>query len=80
MWLTVQMGIQVPEGEKAWIRVIPETKRWKNGECILYDTTLEHETMNEHESHKRVVLHIDFFNMLRMTPVQTEAMRYIYSL
>jgi aspartyl/asparaginyl beta-hydroxylase (cupin superfamily) len=80
MWLTLQMGIQVPEGEKAWIQVGPETKRWKNGECIMYDTTFEHKTMNEHESQERVVLHIDFFNMLGMTPVEIEAMRYIYSL
>ncbi|KAL3903312.1 MAG: hypothetical protein SGILL_010491 [Bacillariaceae sp.] len=80
MWLTLQMGIQVPEGEKAWIRVGPETRRWKTGESILYDTTFEHETMNEHEEQERVVLHIDFFNTLRMTPVEIEAMRYIYSL
>ncbi|KAG7374382.1 aspartyl/asparaginyl beta-hydroxylase-domain containing protein [Nitzschia inconspicua] len=80
MWLTLQMGIQVPEGERAWIRVGPETRRWKEGECILYDTTYEHETLNEHEEQERVVLHIDFFNNLRMTPVEIEAMRYIYSL
>jgi aspartyl/asparaginyl beta-hydroxylase (cupin superfamily) len=80
MWLTLQMGIQVPEGEKAWIRVGPETKRWKNGECILYDTTYEHETMNEHKDQERIVLHIDFFNTLRMTTVEIEVMRYIYSL
>jgi aspartyl/asparaginyl beta-hydroxylase (cupin superfamily) len=80
MWLTLQMGVQIPEGEKAWIRVGPETKRWKDGECILYDTTYEHETMNEHEEQERVVLHIDFFNTLRMTPVEIDVMRYIYSL
>mmetsp|Transcript_2114 Transcript_2114/g.3432 ORF Transcript_2114/g.3432 Transcript_2114/m.3432 type:complete len:99 (+) Transcript_2114:142-438(+) len=80
MWLTVQMGIKIPEGEKAWIRVGPETKRWREGECIMYDTTFEHETMNEHESQERVVLHIDFFNTLRMTPIEIEVMRYIYSL
>jgi ornithine lipid ester-linked acyl 2-hydroxylase len=80
MWLTLQMGIQVPEGEQAWIRVGPETRRWKEGECIVYDTTYEHETMNEHQEQERVVLHIDFFNTLRMTPVEIEAMRYIYSM
>lgn len=80
MWLTLQMGIHVPDEQKAWIRVGPETKRWKAGECILYDTTYEHETMNESETQERVVLHIDFFNTLKMTPVEIEVMRYIYSL
>jgi len=80
MWLTLQMGINVPDEEKARIRVGPETKRWKEGECILYDTTYEHETFNESETQERVVLHIDFFNTLKMTPVEIEVMRYIYSL
>lgn len=80
MWLTCQMGIHVPEGEKAWIRVGPETRRWKEGECLLYDTTYEHETFNEHPSQERVVLHVDFFNTLKLTPVEVQVMQYIYSL
>ena len=80
MWLTLQMGIHVPDEEKAWIRVGPETRRWKKGECILYDTTYEHETKNESETEERVVLHIDFFNVLKMTPIEIEVMRYIYNL
>eukprot|EP00535_Pseudo-nitzschia_heimii_P001658 CAMPEP_0197188018 /NCGR_PEP_ID=MMETSP1423-20130617/17046_1 /TAXON_ID=476441 /ORGANISM="Pseudo-nitzschia heimii, Strain UNC1101" /LENGTH=395 /DNA_ID=CAMNT_0042639753 /DNA_START=110 /DNA_END=1297 /DNA_ORIENTATION=+ len=80
MWLTLQMGIYVPDDEKAWIRVGPETRRWTEGECILYDTTYEHETSNESETQERVVLHIDFFNTLKMTPVEIEVMRYIYGL
>jgi len=80
MWLTCQMGIQVPEGEKAYIRVGPETRHWKKGECLLYDTTYEHETMNAHPTQERVVLHVDFFNTLAMTPVEIEIMQYIYSL
>ena len=80
MWLTCQMGIQVPDDEKAYIRVGPETRRWTRGECLLYDTTYEHETMNESEDQERVVLHIDFFNTLAMTPEEIQIMRYIYSL
>jgi aspartyl/asparaginyl beta-hydroxylase (cupin superfamily) len=80
MWLTCQMGVEVPEGEKAWIRVGSETKHWQQGECLLYDTTYEHETMNEHETTERVVLHVDFFNTLKMTPIEIEVMQYIYSL
>ena len=74
------MGIHVPEDEKAWIRVGPETRRWKEGECLLYDTTYEHETMNEHPEQERVVLHVDFFNTLALTPTEIEVMQYIYSL
>jgi aspartyl/asparaginyl beta-hydroxylase (cupin superfamily) len=66
--------------EKAWIRVGPETRVWKQGECLLYDTTYEHETMNEHPTQERVVLHVDFFNTLALTPVEIEVMQYIYSL
>jgi aspartyl/asparaginyl beta-hydroxylase (cupin superfamily) len=78
MWLTVQMGIKVPTG--AWIRVGPEKRFWENGECLLYDTTYEHETMNEHPTEERVVLHTDLFNTLKMSPFEIEAMQYIYSL
>ena len=67
-------------GEKAWIRVGPETRHWKEKECLLYDTTYEHETMNESETEERVVLHVDFFNTVSMTPVEIEVMQYIYSL
>ena len=41
--LTCQMGIKVPKGQKAWIRVGDETRRWSQGKCLLYDTTFEHE-------------------------------------
>jgi len=80
MWLTCQMGIHVPEGEKAHIRVGPETRHWKQGECLLYDTTYEHETFNAHPEQERVVLHVDFFNTLALTPLEIEIMQYIYQL
>ena len=80
MWLTTQMGIKVPKNNAAYIRVGPETQRWARGECLLYDTTYEHETFNESEDEERVVLHIDFFNTLRMTPLEIAVMQYIYTL
>jgi hypothetical protein len=36
--------------------------------------------MNEHPEQERVVLHVDFFNTLTMTPIEIEIMQYIYSL
>ncbi|CAB9514385.1 Aspartate beta-hydroxylase domain-containing protein 2 [Seminavis robusta] len=80
MWLTCQMGIQVPDDQAAYIRVGPETRRWATGECLLYDTTYEHETFNEHAQQERVVLHVDFFNTIAMTPEEIQVMQYIYSL
>jgi aspartyl/asparaginyl beta-hydroxylase (cupin superfamily) len=74
------MGIEIPEGDAAFIRVGAITNRWKAGECLVYDTTYEHETFNEHPTQERVVLHVDFFNTLAMTPVEIEVMQYIYSL
>lgn len=36
--------------------------------------------MNEHPSQERVVLHVDFFNTLALTPIEIEVMQYIYAL
>lgn len=90
MWLTCQMGICVPDAvvvvdggdapPAASIRVGPETRHWEAGKCLLYDTTYQHETMNRHPTQERVVLHVDFFNTLAMTPIEIEIMQYIYSL
>jgi len=80
MWLTTQMGIVVPPDQTAHIRVAAETRHWEEGRCLLYDTTYEHETMNAHPTQERVVLHVDFFNTLAMTPTEIEIMQYIYSL
>ena len=74
------MGIKVPKNNAAYIRVGPETQRWARGECLLYDTTYEHETFNESEDEERVVLHIDFFNTLRMTALEIAIMQYIYNI
>ena len=89
MWLTCQMGIKVPPaitneaGEdipSAHIRVGPETRHWKEGQCLLYDTTYEHETFNAHPTEERVVLHVDFFNTLKMTPLEIKVLQYIYDM
>ena len=80
MWLTCQMGIKIPEGKKAYIRVGPETRYWSNGKCLLYDTTYEHETVNGSTEEERVVLHVDFFNTLAMKPSEIQVMQYIYEM
>jgi aspartyl/asparaginyl beta-hydroxylase (cupin superfamily) len=83
------MGIKVPptiineageEVRSAHIRVGPETRFWEEGQCLLYDTTYEHETFNAHPTEERVVLHIDFFNTLKMTPLEIKVLQYIYDM
>jgi aspartyl/asparaginyl beta-hydroxylase (cupin superfamily) len=80
MWLTCQLGVHIPEDESAYIRVGSDTRYWQAGKCLVYDTTYEHETMNNHSTQERVVLHVDFFNTLAMTPTEIQIMQYIYSL
>jgi len=64
----------------AHIRVGPTTKYWEAGQCLLYDTTYEHETYNAHPTDERVVLHVDLFNTLKMTPVEIDVLQYIYDM
>jgi aspartyl/asparaginyl beta-hydroxylase (cupin superfamily) len=64
----------------AHIRVGPITKYWEAGQCILYDTTYEHETYNAHPTEERVVLHVDLFNTLKMTSLEIEVLQYIYDM
>jgi aspartyl/asparaginyl beta-hydroxylase (cupin superfamily) len=85
------MGIKVPPriakagGDdslvpSAHIRVGPETRHWEEGKCLLYDTTYEHETYNAHPTEERVVLHVDFFNTLKMTKLEIDVLQYIYDM
>mmetsp|Transcript_27390 Transcript_27390/g.49388 ORF Transcript_27390/g.49388 Transcript_27390/m.49388 type:complete len:423 (-) Transcript_27390:113-1381(-) len=89
MWLTCQMGMNVPPpitneaGDKvpsAHIRVGPDTRHWEEGQCLLYDTTYEHETFNAHPAEERVVLHVDFFNTLKMTKLEIKVLQYMYDM
>ena len=85
MWLTCQMGIKVPppivqtsvgedtavvssSASPAYIRVGPEIRHWREGQCLLYPTE------------ERVVLHVDFFNTLKMTKLEIEVLQYIYDM
>ena len=64
-----------------WIRVGPETRHCQpGGHCLVYNTTYEHETKNESADKERVVLHVDSFNTLVMTPLEIHVMRYIYEM
>ena len=53
----LHLGLIVPSGCR--LRVANETKIWKEGECLIFDDTLEHEAWNDSEM-PRTVLLIDF--------------------
>jgi ornithine lipid ester-linked acyl 2-hydroxylase len=78
MWLTLQMGIHVPP--TAYITVANETRHWQPGQCLVYDTTFQHETFNPDLNRERIVLHVDFFNTLVLTEMEIAVLQYIYKL
>jgi Aspartyl/Asparaginyl beta-hydroxylase len=80
LWLTCQMGIDVPPNEQSYIEVAGERRFYHNGQCIVYDTTFVHETYNADPQRERIVLHVDFFNTLSLTPVEIQVLQYIYKL
>ncbi|MBU6469253.1 MAG: aspartyl/asparaginyl beta-hydroxylase domain-containing protein [Gammaproteobacteria bacterium] len=57
------------------IRVGTETRGWKEGECIVFDDTFEHEAWNK-SAHTRVVLIFDIWNPY-LTEIEREAMRIV---
>jgi len=55
--LRCHLGLHVPGGCE--LRVGRETRRWQEGECLLFDDTSEHEAWNRGDA-ARVVLLLDF--------------------
>jgi aspartyl/asparaginyl beta-hydroxylase (cupin superfamily) len=53
----LHMGLVVPPD--CGLRVGAETRRWREGECLIFDDTVEHEAWNR-SSETRVVLLLDF--------------------
>jgi aspartate beta-hydroxylase len=54
------LGIKVPEGDCA-IRVGGETRRWREGRCLVFDDSLVHEAWN-HTDEDRIVLIVDLWH------------------
>jgi aspartate beta-hydroxylase len=54
------LGITVPPGDCA-IRVRDETRRWAEGDCLVFDDHFEHEAWN-HTKRDRVVLIVDVWH------------------
>jgi len=53
------LGLRVPAAaERCWIRVGDEVRSWREGSCLVFDDTYEHEVLNDTPEY-RAVLFID---------------------
>ena len=53
------LGVRVPQQfERCWIRVDDQVYHWREGECVLFDDTYEHEVLND-TAEFRAVLFLD---------------------
>jgi hypothetical protein len=79
MWLTCQMGIKVPpsirkdDGDE--VRLV--TGKKDSAYFMIQLMSMRHPMLI---LLMRVVLHVDFFNTLKMTKLEIEVMQYIYDM
>lgn len=57
--INLHLAIDIPEG--CGIRVADETREWKEGECLLFDYSFEHEAWN-HGTRPRSCLLVDLWH------------------
>lgn len=60
MRLRVHLGIKIPQGD-CGLRVGPELRRWKEGKCLVFDDSFEHESWN-YTKEPRVVMILDIWH------------------
>lgn len=74
--ITCHLGLDVPEGQ-AWIQVGDEKYYWKNGEAVIFDTSIVHCTRNDASS-PRLVLLIRFWHP-ELTLYERDALNFIFA-
>lgn len=52
---TSHLGIDVPEGQ-CWIKVGDHTREWRNGKAIVCDTSFMHQTQNDADVDRYVLI------------------------
>lgn len=57
--ITAHLGLHIPEG--CSFRVADETRTWRQGECLVFDDSFEHEVWNRGKE-TRYVLLVDFWH------------------
>eukprot|EP00291_Cryptomonas_curvata_P004399 CAMPEP_0172184860 /NCGR_PEP_ID=MMETSP1050-20130122/19823_1 /TAXON_ID=233186 /ORGANISM="Cryptomonas curvata, Strain CCAP979/52" /LENGTH=209 /DNA_ID=CAMNT_0012858731 /DNA_START=335 /DNA_END=961 /DNA_ORIENTATION=- len=53
--LTAHLGLDVPEGQ-CWIEVGNQRREWRNGEMLLFDTSLLHRAANEADRTRYILM------------------------
>ena len=79
--LTCHLGVSVPtppegRGKGCWIKVGSERRVWENNKALIFDTSFTHETRNETDE-DRYVLIIDFWHP-DLSEDEKEALAFIY--
>ena len=62
--LNVHLPLMVPQEQRCEIRVNGETRRWQQGEFLIFDETFDHEAWNESDE-PRVVLFLQVMRPMR---------------
>lgn len=71
--ITCHLGVRVPEGCR--IRVGPEVRSWREGQCLLLDTSYLHEVWNPSDQ-RRCVLLIDAWHP-DLKPAEIDAIQFL---
>jgi aspartate beta-hydroxylase len=72
--LTCHLGLSVPRN--CWIAVGGDRREWAENKAIVFDTSFTHETYNDSEE-DRFVLIIDFWHP-ELTSAERQALEFIY--
>jgi len=72
--MTAHLGLVVPEG-KCWMKVGDSTRQWRNGKLLIFDTSFVHETYNEADTDRHVLL-IRFWHP-EVTPLERTAIQFL---
>ena len=75
--LTCHLGLEVPK-EGCWVETAGERKEWEEGKAIVLDTSFHHETGNESDQ-DRFVLIIDVWHP-DLTEEERAALKVVYDL
>lgn len=72
---TSHLGIDIPEGQ-CWIKVGNFTKEWRNGKVIICDTSFIHETRNDADVDRYVLIMRHWHPEL--TPLERVAAQFLF--
>jgi aspartate beta-hydroxylase len=74
--LTAHLGVDVPEGQ-CWIRVGNDTREWRNGGMLVFDTSIMHDAVNDGDRMRYILMLRVFHPELSSTEVA--AIRSIFN-